>query len=154
MTPEEKQDRLKELSKPNSILSDQEIEEKERLEEELKIIYREETQQFTETKINLGKGDIVIPKKKNLFDIVKNIIKKKPVTFEQIEKLKNERTIAYLKRDIAKANYDRKNPGGKPKQSKQSNSKNAEIEREFGSSTKQFRDMAGTNNASKYKGLI
>lgn len=157
MSPEDKQARLKELSNPNVILSDQEWQEKERLKDELNLIHREETEQFTETDINLGNGKgFTIPvkkQKKSLLDIVLQKIKKKPVTFEQIERLKNERTVAYLKRDIAKANYERKNPGGKQKQSKSSSKSNA-IEKEFRSSPRDFRDMSGTNNKNKYKDLI
>ena len=157
MSPEDKQSRLKELSNPNVVLSDQEYEEKERLEDELNLIQKEETNTLQQVDVNLGNGKgFTIPLKKQkrkLIDIILNKIKKKPITFEQIEKLKNERTVAYLKRDIAKANYDRKNPGGKPRQSKTS-PKNREIEEEFHSSHKDFRNMSGTNSKDKYKDLI
>ena len=157
MSPEDKQKRLKELSNSRESLSDQEIKEKERLEEELELIHREETEQFKQTNISLGNGkEFIIPikrQKKSLLEIIINKIKKKPVTFEQIERLKNERTVAYLKRDIAKANYDRKNPGGKQKQPKP-NTKNKEIEESFKSSPKDFRNMSGSNDKNKYKGLI
>ena len=157
MSPEDKQSRLKELSNPNVVLSDQEYEEKERLEDELNIIQKEETNTLQQVDVNLGNGKgFTIPVKKQkrrLIDIVLNKLKKKPITFEQIEKLKNERTVAYLKRDIAKANYERKNPGGKPRPSK-SSSKNNEIEKEFRSSPRDFRSMSGSNDKNKYKDLI
>ena len=156
MTPEEKQEKLKELSRPDAVLSDQEYEEKARLEEELKIIHQEETQTFKETNINLGSGKVfTVPtkKKRSLLDLVLQKIKKKPVTFEEIERLKNERTVAYLKRDIAKAKYEQRNPGGKPRPSK-SYSKNNEIEKEFRSSPRDFRSMSGSNDKNKYKDLI
>ena len=151
MTPEEKQERLKELSKPNNILSDQEYEEKEKLEDELRIIHQEETN------INLGEGKgFTIPikkQKKSLLDIIINKLRKKPVTWNEIEHLKLEKQKAVLKKDIAVANYIRKNPGGKTRQSKQSN-KNNEIEKEFNSSHKDFRNMSGSNDKNKYKDLI
>jgi len=157
MSPEDKQIRLKELSKPNIILSDQEYEEKERLEDELNIIQQEETKGFSETNVSLGSGKgFTIPvkkQKKSLFDILINKLKKKPITSEQIEKLKNERTVAYLKRDIAKAKYEQRNPGGKQRPTKLSY-KNNEIEKEFRSSPKDFRNMSGSNNKNKYKDLI
>lgn len=156
MSIDDKQARLKELSKPNVILSDQEYEEKERLEDELNMIHQEETQTFKETNIDLGTAKVsIVKKKRSLLDIIREKLKKKPITFEQIEKLKNERTVAYLKRDIAKANYDRRNPGGKPRQSK-SNYKNTSIEKEFGSSSspRDFKKMSGTNDKNKYKDLI
>ena len=157
MTPEDKQSRLKELSKPGMILSDQEYEEKERLEEELNILHQEETESFKETNVNLGNGKIIsLPekkKKRSLLSIVLQKIKKKPATWDEIQQLKLEKQKAVLKRDISVANYQRKNPGGKPKQSKIS-SKNNEIEKEFRSSSSDFRDMSGTNNKNKYKGLI
>ena len=157
MSPEEKQSRLKELSKPNAILSDQEYEEKERLEDELNLIQKEETNTLQQVDVNLGNGKgFTIPVKKQkrrLIDIILNKIKKKPVTFEQIERLKNERIVAYLKRDIAKAKYEQRNPGGKPRPSK-SSSKNNEIEKEFRSSPRDFRNMSGSNDKNKYKDLI
>ena len=90
MTPEEKQARLKELSSDNIILSDQEIEEKERLKDELSLIHKEETEQFTNTNVSLGSGEaFTIPikkQKRSLLDIIIKKLKKKPVTFEQIER--------------------------------------------------------------------
>ncbi len=152
----DKQARLKELSKPNLILSDQEYEEKERLEDELNMIHQEETQTFKETNIDLGEGKaslVTVKKKKSILDIILNKIKKKPATWDEIQQLKLERLKAIYKRDIAVANYHRKNPGGKPKQSK-SSLKNKDIEKEFSSTAKDFKDMSGTNNKDKYKGLI
>lgn len=154
---EEKQARLKELSRPDAILSDQDYEEAKQLEEELEMIHQEETQSFKETNIDLGNGKgFTVPikkRKRSLLEIILEKVKKKPITFEQIEKLKNERTVAYLKRDIAVANYERKNPGGKRKQSK--SPKSNSIEKEFGPSSKakDFRDMIGKNDKNKYKDL-
>ena len=157
MSPEDKQARLKELSNQNIILSDQEYEEKARLEDELNLLHKEETESFQETNVNLGTGKgFTIPikkQKKSLLDIIKDKLKKKPITFEEIERLKNERTVAYLKRDIAKAKYEQKNPGVKQRQSK-SSYKNNEIEKEFRSSHKDFRNMSGSNDKNKYKDLI
>ena len=157
MSPEEKQERLKELSKPNNILSDQEIEEKEKLEEELRLIHQEETEHFTETNIKLGKGkDVTIPskkQKKSLFDIIRNKLKKTPATWEEIQQLRLEKEKAVLKKDIAKANYERKHPEGKQRQSK-TNTKNKQIEESFRSSPKDFKLMSGNNNKDKYKDLI
>ena len=154
---ESKQARLKELSNPNLILSDQEYEEKERLEDELNMIHAEETQTFKQTNIPLGEGKInIIPikKKRSLLDIVLQKIKKKPATWDEIQQLKLERTKAILKRDISEANYRRKNPGGKQKKSKTFSTTNRDIEREFNSTAKDFKDMSGSNNKDKYKGLI
>jgi len=157
MSIETKQERLKELSKPNLILSDQEYEEKERLEEELNMIHQEETQTFKETNIDLGDGKaslIPIKKKRSLLDLVLKKIKKNPATWDEIQQLKLERQKAILKRDIALANYHRKNPGGKQKKSRVFSTMNKNIEREFNSTAKDFRDMSGSNNKDKYKGLI
>ena len=156
MSIESKQQRLKELSKPNLILSDQEYEEKERLEDELNMIHAEETQTFKETNIPLGEGKVnIVPikKKRSLLDIVLQKIKKKPATWDEIQQLKLERTKAILKRDISEANYRRKNPGGKQKK-KVFSSTNRDVEKEFNSTAKDFRDMSGSNNKDKYKGLI
>lgn len=156
MSIDDKQARLKELSKPNIILSDQEYEEKERLEDELNMIHQEETQTFKETSLDMGQGKgQVIPikkQKRRLLDIVLDKIKKKPATWDEIQQLKLERLKAIYKRDIAVANYHRRNPGGKPKQSK--TFKNSSIEKEFSSSAKDLRDMSGNNNKNKYKDLI
>ena len=157
MSIETKQERLKELSKPNLILSDQEYEEKERLEEELNMIHQEETQTFKETNIDLGDGKaslIPIKKKRSLLDIVLEKIKKKPATWDEIQQLKLERQKAILKRDIALANYHRKNPGEKRNKSRVFSTTNKNIEREFNSTAKDFRDMSGSNNKNKYKALI
>ena len=157
MNTEDKQARLKELSKPNEVLSDQEYEEKARLEDELSIIHKEETESFQETNVNLGTGKVItIPekkKKRNLLGIILQKIKKKPTTWDEIQQLKLEKQKAVLKRDISVANYQRKNPGEKPKQTKSSN-KNSEIEKEFRSSPKDFRNMSGSNDKNKYKDLI
>lgn len=157
MSITDKQARLKELSKPNIILSDQEYEEKERLEDELNMIHQEETRTFKENNIDLGqgKGELVPIKKqkKSILDIILQKIKKKPATWDEIQQLKLERLKAIYKRDIAVANYHRKNPGGKPKQSK-SYTKNRDIEKEFNSSAKDFKSMSGSNDKNKYKGLI
>lgn len=157
MSIEDKQARLKELSKPNLILSDQEYEEKERLEDELNMIHQEETRTFKETNVNLGegKGELIQTKKqkKSILEIILQKIKKKPATWDEIQQLKLERLKAVYKRDIAVANYHRRNPGGKPKQSK-SSLKNKDIEKEFNSSAKDFKTMSGNNDKNKYKGLI
>ena len=148
MSPENKQARLKELSNPDNILSDQEYAERERLKEELNIIQKEEKEQSEPVQQNQP----VKKTKRSLLDIVLEKIKKKPATWEEIQQLKLERQKAILKRDIAVANHVRRNPGGKKKQTKTSlklfegnNSK---------SSPQDFRDMIGKNNKNKYKGLI
>ena len=148
MSPENKQARLKELSNPDNILSDQEYAEKERLEEELDILQKEDSEQIK------PEEKIVEPKrqKKSLLDIVLNKLKKKPATWDEIQQLKLERQKAILKRDISEANYRRKNPSGKKKKEKLdlklfegNNSK---------SSPQDFRNMVGSNDKNKYKGLI
>ena len=152
ISPEEKQSRLKELSNPNNILSDQEYEEKERLEEELNLTHAEETN------INLGKGHTIIPKKKKrtLFEVLYQKLKKKPVTYEELERLRNERTKAYLKRDIAVANYHRKNPGGKSSTKKSGSTipKLFPEDKEIKSRPQDLIKMSGDNDPKKYKGLI
>lgn len=81
-------------------------------------------------------------------------MKKKPATWDEIQQLKLERQRAFLKRDIAVANFHRKNPGGKAKKSKIFTTTNRDIEREFNSTAKDFKDMSGSNDKNKYKGLI
>ena len=156
MSLESKQSRLKELSNPNNFLSDEEHEEKEKLEEELNMIHQEETREVIPSSPSVGQTTETTElkkQKKSLLDIVLNKLKKKPATWDEIQQLRLERLKAIYKRDIAVANYHRKNPGGKPRQSK-SISKNRDIEKEFSSSAKDFRTMSGTNNKNKYKGLI
>ena len=156
MNIEDKQERLKELRKIQ-FPSDQEVQEIEQLEEELNMIHQEETQVFKETNIDLGTGKgIIIPikkRKRSLLEIILEKVKSKPATFEEIQQLKLDKQRAELKRDIAKANYDRKNPGGKRKEPK-SSSKSNTIEKEFKSKPQDFRDMIGKNDKNKYKGLI
>lgn len=151
---DEKQSRLKELSNPSLALSDQEYEEKEKLEEELNMIHKEETENIKENTIDSDTSEINTPRKKrSLLDIVINKLKKKPITYEEIERLQKERTVAYLKRDIAKAKWQRKNPGGKSGSKKRS-LKLFDDDKAIYRTAKDFDRMTGGNNKDKYKGLI
>lgn len=119
MTPEEKQSRLNEL-KRIVYPSDQELEEMEKLQEELSIIYKEETTTFKETNVNLGmgKGQIIQPKKKYKGIISGRIEKwrdqrreqnKQPqATIEEITQLQLELRKAELLRDINEAQQQTK----------------------------------------------
>ena len=154
MSIEDKQKRLKELSRPSTILSDQEYEEKERLEEELSMIHQEETKTFKENNIDVPEKSIVVPKKRSILDIILEKIKKKPATWEEIQQLKLEKQRAVLKKDIAVANHIRKNPGGKQKSKKMFSTTNKDIDNAFNSSARDFSSMVGSNGSkNKYKDL-
>lgn len=107
-----------------------------------------------------------IRKKKSLFDIVKEHVQSKPATQKDIDQLKLDREKAILKKDIAKANAERKNLKGsalntlfgsneKPtrtrktkKQKKQRATRRSQSSDDGGLSK-----MIGNNNSNKYKGL-
>jgi len=144
MSLEEKMSRLKELSKI-PYPSDQEFEEKEKLKEEIKLIYDESHNFEEDTK--------PVRKRYSILELIIKRFRKKPVTWEQIERLKNEKTVAYLKRDIAKANYERKNPGGKSRTTS-TNMKFFSNDRESKSTAQDFKDMVGKNDSNKYRGLV
>ena len=152
MSLEEKLSRIRKISQIQ-FPSDQELEEKARLEDEVDLIYKEETntKPFKETEVKLGEGKAFVittkKQKKSLLSILIVKLKKKPATWEEIQQLKLEKIRAELKRDISVANYRAKNPGGKPKQS---SIQFKSTERET-SSMKGF-DL-GNNNPKRYKDL-
>ena len=137
MSKQERLDELKKIKFPN----DEEVEEILRLEEELNL-----------TKVESCKEEIPKPQKRSILDIIRTKLKKKPITYQEIERLKNERIVAYLKRDIAKANYERKNPGDKRSGSRKKSPLIPKLFEEYDG--KDLRKISGTNDPKKYKGLI
>lgn len=151
MSLEEKLSRIRKLSQIQ-FPSDQEIEEKSRLEDEVELIYNEETttKPFKETEVKLGegKGFVISSKKqkKSLLDILIVKLRKKPATWDEIQQLKLEKIKESLKADIKIAKWKQRNPGGKPKQS----SIKLRGEKEV-STSKAFH--LGSNDSKRYKDL-
>ena len=147
------ENKLSELRKLSQLpfKSDQEIERIEQLEEEIRLLYHDLELHNIVTEETYKKEPIVKRQKKSILDLIIQKIKPKPVTFDEIQQLKLEKQRAELKRDIAKAKYETKNPGGK--------SKNKKIVSVFGGSHKGPADgglskMVGSNDKNKYKDLI
>lgn len=103
MNLEQKQERLKELSR-EKFLSDDENKEKDCLAEELEIIHNEETEPIVEpVKVEVKK------EKRSIAQILIEKLKPKPeakATWDEIQQLKLEYTKAKLVQGIAKAKAD------------------------------------------------
>ena len=93
MNQEEKEDKLKQLKKID-YPSDQELEEIEKLEEEINIIQQESRPPVKEIDVNPKK------QRKTIFQYVYERMKTKPATYNEIQQLKLERHKAILIRDI------------------------------------------------------
>lgn len=146
---EDKMSRLRKLSQIQ-YPSDQDIEDMEILQEEIRLFYKDsELNQVVEPK------PIIKKQKRSLLEIILNKIKTKPATWDEIQQLKLDKTRAELKRDIAKAKYEAKNPGGV---SRKGNVKNKKVESVFGSQRGSvdggLSKMIGKNDKTKYKDLI
>ena len=107
MTPQQKQARLKQLQK-DPYLSDEEIEEVQRLVEELAIINNEpdkpEELVRTPKEAKLPTKPASVKKeRRSLYSILKERFSEKPATFQEIEQLKLNAMRAELKARISKA---------------------------------------------------
>lgn len=87
------------------------------------------------------------PKKRTLFEVMRDKMKKKPVSNEELNELKRESQKERLKADIAKAKYQQKNPGGQQKR------KGGKIFHDEASNDRVSKAF-GNNDESKYKGLL
>lgn len=91
--------------------------------------------------------------KRSLLDIIREKLKKKPATEEQLIQLRLEKEKAELERDIAIAKYKKKNPGGSHDKK---SSKQKRVSESFGKGSSPdggLSKMIGKNDSSKYKGL-